>query len=274
METDHLNKPEEIKSGLTTTNCEHNPITITTSESIIGLHVIFNKYQRLLARYNGNLYVTRTERNFVERIVSTSSTHSVPLVYPEGALFPSLFWHMCPDGSIPGAIPGALMTSNQKLKKYGFATLYDHMRTRVLNTQLISSTDYCYQFYAMDACINFGIRGHDTRVILSRGFGKKMSASGIPVNYDQQDNPMLNCDFIYSRPIVNKFSAAIEERMPTFFIRIHAARKLILECVSSKNGLILMKALTILSRCLEKTSQHCLSMMSRKQGEFFLNAVA
>ena len=221
METDHLHEPEEpfqdIEAGFISTNRGRNAISISTPESMIGLHVIFNKYQRLLTRYNGKLSATRTERNFVERIVSTSSTHSVPLVYPEGVLFPSLFWHMCPDGSIPGAIPGALMTSNQKLKKHGFATLYDHMRTRVLNTQLISSTDYRYQFYAMDACINLGIRGHDTRVILSRGFGEKMNHSGILMNYDQEDNPMLNCDFIDSRPIVNKLAAAMGERMPTFF---------------------------------------------------------
>ena len=112
----------------TTTSGQHM-VDFNFGQKFMGLHVIFNKYQRLLVRQANTFYTTKNERNFTERILSMNNSCSVPLAYPEGALFPSIFWRMAFDGSIVGALPGALLTDSTTLKANGFASLYDHMQT-------------------------------------------------------------------------------------------------------------------------------------------------
>jgi hypothetical protein len=90
----------------------------------------------------------RYQLAFLERLVCTSKGHSVPLVYPEEMLFPSIFWKDTIDSSLIGAIPSFLLTDSWQCRKHEFASVMDHLRSRIKNPSLRTSTDPCYIFHA------------------------------------------------------------------------------------------------------------------------------
>ena len=79
--------------------------TMRNKNNYLNLHALFNKHMSLLVRSKSILKPTKKEQSFLQRIVSTARNKSVPLLYPEGMLFPSLFWKGNEDGSIDGCIP-------------------------------------------------------------------------------------------------------------------------------------------------------------------------
>ncbi|CAB9511975.1 hypothetical protein SEMRO_512_G157630.1 [Seminavis robusta] len=185
------------------------------SPEYLGGHVLLNKHARLLVRRHGKLIRTRQQRSFLEKIVSASQ-QTLPLVYPEGMLFYSIFWDSLQDGSIIGAIPTALLCGNSYLRRLNIASLHDHLRCRLMNTTLLTSADYRYQFFALDQLVNLGCREHDTRLILNRGFGECMSSSGIRM-IPNQETQFYRAETLEARPIVQQLASAIGERMATWF---------------------------------------------------------
>lgn len=199
-----------------TTNAGRHAPMVDTNTHNIGSRVVFNKHGHLLVRQNQKLRASRAQLNFLQRIIATTDSTSIPLLYPEGSIFPSIFWDMRPDGSIVGAIPVCLLADDATLRRLGFATLHDHVRTRLKDTSLLTSTDHRYHYFALDACLNLGMRGQDSRIILSRGFGTLQGTGGVRALGEPQDL-MFDTDSIDSRPVVNRLAAAIGEEMPTLF---------------------------------------------------------
>ena len=93
----------------------------------ISGHVMLNFVGTVLTRERHLLKPSSIHKYFLQRIVATSIGKSVSLLYPEGVLFPSIFWRM-QAGSIVGAIPATLLTENTG--RYGFASLSQHTRSR------------------------------------------------------------------------------------------------------------------------------------------------
>ena len=58
------------------------------------------------------------------------------------------------DGAIIGAIPSALLANTATLKQLGIASVESHMRTRMKNSALLTSTDDAYLCYAFDTVLN------------------------------------------------------------------------------------------------------------------------
>ena len=72
----------------------------------------------------------------------------MPLLYLEGALFPSIFWKSAPDKcSIIGAIPSSLL--HEFIQKEGFASIPQHIRTRLTSPTSSTNNDprYCSHSY-------------------------------------------------------------------------------------------------------------------------------
>jgi hypothetical protein len=69
----------------------------------------------------------RYQQAFLQQIVSTSKGHAAPLVFPEGMLFPSIFWRDTTDGSLVGALPAAVMASKKECRAFGFASMQEHI---------------------------------------------------------------------------------------------------------------------------------------------------
>ena len=178
-------------------------------------HVLMNKHARCLVRKRSKLLLTRQQRSFLERIIS-SGQFSVPLLYPEASLFYSIFWDGFSDGSVPGALPTAFLCGNDSLRRLNIAPLQDQIRTRLMNAELLCSSDPKYQFFCLDQLINLGCRSHDTRLVLSRGFGEKMGQGGVRM-IPTEETEFYRTEQVENRPIVNKLACAIGEKMATFF---------------------------------------------------------
>ncbi len=117
------------------------------------------------------------------------------------------------DSSLIGAIPSTLLTDSQQCRKHGFASVMDHLRSRIKNLSLRISTDPHYIFHAFDCFANINLHGEDSHVVLSHGFVESQGGGGVQPNRSEY----FNTDSIDSHPVMNQLSAAIVEESLTYF---------------------------------------------------------
>ena len=99
----------------------------------INGHVLLDQCGCLLTRKKHMVKGNKKEKFFLQKLCATSTGTSVPLVYPEATLFPSIFWKSSKDStSILGAIPSSLL-SEESAKSFGFASIPEHVRSRLTN---------------------------------------------------------------------------------------------------------------------------------------------
>ena len=179
-----------------------------------GLHVLLNEHGSLLIRRCNRLKPCRAAKGFLEGIVATSKGQSIPLLYPEAMIFPSIFWKQREDGCYDGAIPIGLWTDERGANSHGFAGIASHMRCRLKNTSLLCSTDPRYIYFAFDSVNNLMARGVDNRLVLKRGFEHMLGPGKL---HGQNNDSQLSSDMIDSRRNVNKLAALVREKEPTYF---------------------------------------------------------
>ena len=176
--------------------------------------VVLNNVGSLLARKQSKGKPSLNFKHYLERMVATTPGRSVPLIYPEAMLFPSLFWKDDgAEGSLLGAMPCGALAHSSTLGKFGIADLVTQMRSRITNPALGTSTDPRYLCYAFDTVVNLGCRHEDTRVVLNRGIVG--TNTGIALREDSSSH--FNVDSVDSRPTVNKLAAAVAEKQVTYF---------------------------------------------------------
>ena len=169
-------------------------------------HVLLNSLGNLLIRHQNKLIPTRANSHFLQKLNATYEGDGVPLIYPEATLFPAFFWAQEPDFSITGAIPCILFQDNVTLNNIGVASLYDHLRTRLTDPELLSSTDPLYLSYVWDKMANLGLRGSNTETVLRRGFTEMIGYEGL--HMVDADQPVYDSFAIDSRATVNQLAAA------------------------------------------------------------------
>jgi hypothetical protein len=183
-----------------TTNAGLMAMDVTMKDrSFIPLHAVLNNCGTLLVRKQSKLSGTLRQQHFLHKIAAVSPGQSLPLLYPEAMLFPSIFYKGMEDGSVLGAIPCAYMTRSTILKKQGIADIPDQMRSRITNTSTMQSTDPRYITYAFDCVMNLNLRQQDSRILLSRAIGTHGPAQ-CGVGEKEQ---LFDSDSIDSRPVVN-----------------------------------------------------------------------
>ena len=134
----------------------------------ISGHVILNQVGTLLTRKKYQLKGSSRHRFFLQRLCATAPGSSIPLMYPEGALFPSIHWKMAPDNcAVVGCLPVPLLIDERFNKR--FASIQDHIRSRVTNPGVATSTDSRYISHCYDVLTNVAANHEDTRLILNRG---------------------------------------------------------------------------------------------------------
>ena len=162
---------EDHLDDLPTTNAGEYAFQIELEETIgkhISGHVLMNQCGSLLTRNNHPIIGFSNQKNFLQSIASTTVGETIPLLYLEGMLFPSTFYKMIEnDGSICGAIPSSLFTGNHS--NHGFATIQDHVRSRLTNPSSTTCTNPSYVSYAYDKITNLSLSHQDTRIVLNRG---------------------------------------------------------------------------------------------------------
>jgi len=202
---------------IVTTNAVSAAITATTRKrSFIGGHVVLNNCGTLLVRKKRKLTGTRQEQNFMQRLASAYVGRTIPLVYPEGMLFPSVFWKDdCRGESILGALPCAFLCQDGILREMGVASVKDHLQSRMADVSFSGSTDFRYICFAFDSVLNLGCRGEDTRVVLNRGMEINSKTYGVKARC--HDQPLFDTDSVDSRPVVNRLAAAVADAQATYF---------------------------------------------------------
>jgi len=181
----------------------------------IPLSVLLNKHLRLLVRRNFELRATKRATGFLERIVSTSDEDVVPILYPEGMIFPHIFFYQNDDGSIVGCIPSPLWTCEKFIESFGVASIVEHMRSRIKNSSLRCSTEPTYLFFAFDAISN-ALCFHDyPQLILSRGYEHMLRNASLHGFYE--DSFSGHKDVIDPRRTVQELAAFLRDHDPTYF---------------------------------------------------------
>ena len=120
---------------------------VTGNVNISG-HVILNQCGTLLTRKKHQIKGSSRHKFFIQKLVATCAETSVPLMYPEATIFPSIHWKMAPDDcSIVGCLPAPLLT--EACSDSRFASIQSHGRSRVTNFSCATSSDSRYVFFIL-----------------------------------------------------------------------------------------------------------------------------
>ena len=130
-------------------------------------HVILNQNGTVLSRKKHQIKGSSIHKFFLQKICATHIGSSVPLLYPESMLFPSIFYHMTNDGAISGAIPSPLLT--EFINQFGFQPLPQHIRSRLTSCSFTTGTDPRYISFSYDTMTNLAVNHEDSRIVLHRG---------------------------------------------------------------------------------------------------------
>ncbi len=202
-----------------TTHAGGHSMPATSGMTGMGTSVLFNKCGSMLVRRQSRLEASRRERNLMERVVSRKDIGTVPLVYLEGVLFPSIFWRLSHsgDGGILGSIPTSLFCQHETRKQYCVASMADHAKTRLKSIGNSAGNNPQYLSFLFDSLANGAIEGHDTRIVLSRGFESCMGPAGMRLR-DKDDD--LYTDGIDNRQNVHNLCASEREQPSTLFLTL------------------------------------------------------
>lgn len=197
----------ELHIKNTTAGTSRSEVNVTTKGGQkIHAYILINSFGKCLIRRGKKISGNKAERSFLQRILATHSD-SIPLLYPEGMLFPSIFWKtsVC-DQSVIGALPGCLLIDNKSASKLNFAGAPKHFQTRMKNNDLKCSTDFHYAGFAFSVIGNIDLRGVDTRATIKRRGAQAIFGNSGPSIRNDSAAPICNrylCEVIDSDKSVN-----------------------------------------------------------------------
>ena len=155
----------------------------------VPCHVLLNQAGVLCSRYNHKIMGTSAQQNFIQRMVSTVTGASFPLIYLLGMLFPRHFYAQASlsVGTILGVPPSCCYTSDKH--PYGFASNIEQSRTQLTNAESSTSTDPHLTYFNYDVQCNAAMSNIDSRLVARHGFMvDEMSPHGISL----RDNKMAD----------------------------------------------------------------------------------
>ena len=130
-------------------------------------HTIMNLCGSLLNRKDNDIISYRFQKHYLQRASSTRCEVSVPLLYPETMLFPSIFYSMVPKcGSMYGSIPSGLLVESGRNR---FASLLSHIKCIIRHAGSSTSTNPSYLSWSYDLLTNLSLCREDSMIVLNRG---------------------------------------------------------------------------------------------------------
>jgi hypothetical protein len=138
------------------------------NDVVVSGNVVMNQCGTLLTRKKHQIKGSSVHKWFMQRICATNIGTSIPLLYPEAMLFPSLFYMMVQNnGSFCGAFPSALLT--ESISDRGFQSIPQHVRSRLSSATHACGSNPRYTSYCFDLLTNLSANHQDIRVSLNRG---------------------------------------------------------------------------------------------------------
>ena len=145
-----------------------------------------NQCGSLLTRKNHRINGLKSQKYFLQRIFATLICESIPLIYLEGMLFPSIFYAMVPDYDfIIGSIHSSLSTGIKSI--HGFSNIHYHVKSILTSVSIATITNPNYASYCYDKLTNLYLNHEDTRIVLNKGLTvdpKSSNGIGVICNND------------------------------------------------------------------------------------------
>ena len=160
----------------------------------------------ILTRQRHDIQGTKSEKHFVQRFCATTKGTSFPLLYPESAMFPSIFWSDAKDTySIAGALPSHLLSGY--CKEDGFSDLPKQIRSRITSPLSSTSSSPNYLIFCHDLLCSVAANHNDLRQ-----HGKGMTSAndavgGLDLRRKEDSNFLHSID---SRQMVKNLCASQE----------------------------------------------------------------
>ena len=178
-------------------------------------YTILNQCGSLLTRKNHQLKGSSTQQFFLQKICSTSFGNSIPLLYPEGLLFPSIFYSAAGDKcSILGAIPSSLLSEG--VTKFGFRNIPEHIRTNLTSPLCSTNSNPRYIAFSYDMAVNLACNREDTRCIINNGLTVADSKTGGGLGVRGKEDSTLLDSVESKRMVKNLCSAQVHHKMDVF----------------------------------------------------------
>ncbi|XP_047738696.1 uncharacterized protein LOC108683367 isoform X2 [Hyalella azteca] len=169
-----------------------------------------------MSRVEINEQSSASFQNVLTRVNDISPKESRLFLYPEGLLFPTIFWAAV-GRSVIGALPSVFYSPLGRKSVNGeFASLDDHLRVRLLDMSLLTAHDPNYLAFCFDIYLNSLLRSNKVLVALHQGLehvnraSVMIEASGSSLKSNETDD----------RIEVKRLSAIVDENPWDFFLTL------------------------------------------------------
>jgi hypothetical protein len=153
----------------------------------------------------------------MQRFVARSKGKCIPLLHGESTLFPDMLCCSTQEGAVLGALPTAFWTDTHALSRNGVASMRSHASMRINDPGLLTNTDSRCHFLTLDALVNLGLRGNDSRLLSRRGFAERQDKNeGLAIR-TEEGTEELHDDNVDNHSNVHKLSRLCEEDPGHFF---------------------------------------------------------
>ena len=188
----------------------------------ISVHTLLNQCASLLVRNNHKLIGYNTQKHLMQHVCATTIGESVPLLFMDGALFPSIFYKSVDkDGSIVGVRPCSLLTGEESL--HGFTPVPDEVKSRLTSVSVATSTNPTYISYSYDMLTNLAMNRQDGRIILNRGLTlDERSKSGFGVRCKNDSSLFESVD---NKQMVRNLCSSSEKHPMDLFLTFTCNQK-------------------------------------------------
>eukprot|EP00984_Skeletonema_dohrnii_P023809 scaffold12895_cov164-Skeletonema_dohrnii-CCMP3373.AAC.6 len=176
-----------VNDTVPTTNAGIFPARVFQREKTgtVSGNVLLNQVAHTLNRYTSRINGTQKEKHFVQRLCAARGGQSLGLLYPESGIFVRHFYASASADklSLIGSIPLYMYRGGYHL---GFATIEDHLRSRITNQSSTIATDPSYVNFSYDVMMNQALGKSDSRTLAYRGL--RVSENGNQLSPREEDS--------------------------------------------------------------------------------------
>ena len=132
-------------------------------------------------------------------------------------MFPSIFYKQLEDGSFPGALPFFVYDDKKTNSKFDYDGLHEHLRLRLKDRTLLTSSSLPYIMHAIDAVLNLSL----TKCHANQFFKRGLQTSSIDKYRPHQltsTESVLKMDSVDSDVHVNRLGTACASETPDLFV--------------------------------------------------------
>uniref|UniRef100_UPI00358E8AEA uncharacterized protein n=1 Tax=Myxine glutinosa TaxID=7769 RepID=UPI00358E8AEA len=195
--------------------------TLTTSSTLVPLymsetshatlstlgHFVLNDYLRVMTRASYARKPAVATQQVLQHICAVTPGDTIPLLYPEGVLFPTIFWSSVGQ-SIIGALPSALYTKLERRHGGQTATLQDHMCVRLRDNSLLTSHDCEYLQWTFDVLLNHQLNYNSAVVAVKKGLEHLRPPN---IGFSSNTETCMKFDELDGRQQVNRLAALMKD---------------------------------------------------------------